>query len=226
MPRHRNPPFPDNHRQAIVWDTIERLAFRPDNPATWLSLYAKTLHKIWDIEPLRWNSNVMNQLFIPFLRLKCTYTNEGCNKYGATISDSDRRFLVLHIAPEHLSKADLHGAYNRYPHQERDRSLMDDVRKVLNGMIFHTRVHSHLHCLGFEAGNADHADESKLLGLREIRIGTGIENFYVFLFHLRYQFCLVAQSRRDNERERLVQLFQNAIAGGKRTVSSGDLFGW
>ena len=39
----------DNKRRAIVWDMIERLAFRPNPPASWLGVYAKTLHGPWGV---------------------------------------------------------------------------------------------------------------------------------------------------------------------------------
>ena len=49
------------------------------------------------------------------------------------------------------------------------------------------------------------------LELHEIRIGGGIENPDVFLFHIRYQFCLVHTDVRQDERLRLIDLFENAI---------------
>jgi hypothetical protein len=226
MTVRRNVQPTDDERKAIVWDAIERLAFQPAKQETWLGLYAKTLHNMWDIEPNWSRLDVADQLMVPFLGLTCDYTLESAAKYEATISASERLLLALHFDPGYLSKAGLHTAPKQYPHQARDRSLRSDVQAVLDGMIFHTRAHSHLHDHGFAMWNANDDDESELLDLHEIRIGTGIENSYVFLFHLRYQFCLVSQDRRNLERERLVELFHNAIRTNAQTVSPRDLFNW
>jgi len=60
----------ETKRRAIVWETIERIAFRPssDNDRrAWLSVYAKTLHALWGMEPM-WDRFALNDNFdIPFL---------------------------------------------------------------------------------------------------------------------------------------------------------------
>jgi hypothetical protein len=56
------------------------------------------------------------------------------------------------------------------------------------------------------------ATSPPLLALHEIRVSGGIENAFVFLFHLRYQFCLVSDEARGFERNRLVNLFTTAIS--------------
>ena len=98
--------------------------------------------------------------------------------------------------------------------------LRHDVKAVLNGMIFHPRCHTHLKDIEVTPGHLD--QNSSGLKLHEIRIGGGIENPYVFLFHLRYQFCLVDQIRKT-ERQRLIDLFVNAIRGKDRTVDAPKL---
>lgn len=228
MPGRRNPPPTDDRRQAIVWDRVERLAFRPDNnERAWLGVYAKTLHKLWqfEIKP-DWERHAAGQLLVPFLNLTCQYALETVDKYVATISAGDRPVLALHVDPEYRSKAGLHSAPERYPHQQRRDVLRGDVEAVLDGMIFHTRTHSHLRDIGLTWPNGNGGSQPELLDLHEIRIGTGIENSYVFLFHLRYQFCLVSDTVRLNERGRLVTLFHDAIADGERSISPRDLFDW
>ena len=39
--------------------------------------------------------------------------------------------------------------------------------------------------------------EPPLLSPHEVRVSGGIENAFVFLFHLRYQFCLVSEETRQ-----------------------------
>jgi len=67
-------------------------------------------------------------------------------------------------------------------------------------------------------------DQSKGgLSSHEVRIGGGIENPYVFLFHLRCQFCLVSNHVRQTERQRLIDLFKRSIRDNQN-VSAKDLF--
>ena len=85
-------------------------------------------------------------------------------------------------------------------------------------MIFHPRCHIHLKNLLIELDSNNGG-----LSFHEIRIGGGIENAYVFLFHLRYQCCLVSDQIRDNEKVRLIELFKGAIQNNE-TVNARDLF--
>ena len=202
MPERRNPSPTDNQRQAIVWDTIERLAFRPQQKERWLAVHARSLHQLWEIEPFQTQHGV-DQLRVPFLNLTCDYTLDTVDEYGATISAGDQSMLALHVDPKYRSKASLHSTPGKYPHQQRSH-LRGDVEAVLDGMIFHTCAHAHLHDVGLTWPNGNHGAQSELLKLHEIRIGTGIENSYVFLFHLRYQFCLVSDGcnrRSDSQHE-------------------------
>ena len=119
----------------------------------------------------------------------------------------------FHVDPGFHSKASLQTTVDKYPHQMGE--LRRDVEAVLNGMLFHPRCHTHLEDLGIRHVQLDR--EKGGLKSHEIRIGGGIENPYVFLFHLRYQFCLVHTDARRNERLRLVDLFENAIKNKNAT---------
>ena len=216
----------ETKRRAIVWDTIERIAFRPssnNDRSTWLGVYAKTLHKLWDMESM-WNRFGSNDIFdIPFLALKCDYTIENTEKYSVSLQDSSasRSYWQNDIDSEYLSKASLHSTSGRYPHQQRAH-LQRDIEAVLNGMIFHPRCHAHLEDL--EVRHVQLDQNRGGLSSHEVRIGGGIENPYVFLFHLRYQFCLVTDQFRQTERQRLIDLFENAIQNSLPTVNARDLF--
>lgn len=213
----------DNKRRAIVWDTIERLAFRPNPPASWLGVYAKTLHALWGVEPM-WDRFGLDDTFIvTFLNLKCSHFVESESKYEFSfVHDSSDCFLwKIHVDPGFLSKASLQTCGDRYPRRQMGK-LSRDVKDVLDGMLFHPRCHVHLEDLGIRHVQLD--PEKGGLKLHEIRIGGGIENPYVFLFHLRYQFCLVHTDVRRNERVRLIDLFENAIKNNDSTVNARDLF--
>ena len=210
----------DNRRRAIVWDMIERLAFRPKPPESWLGVYAKTLHGLWGVEPI-WGRFALNDHFdIPFFMLKCDYLIESIDKYSVSLIQDPstvRCYWQNHIDSKYLSKGSLYSASGRYPLQQRAQ-LQRDIEAVLDGMIFHPRCHTHFEDLGVQL------DQSKGgLSSHEVRIGGGIENPYVFLFHLRYQFCLVSNHVRQTERQRLIDLFKRSISNNQ-DVSAKDLF--
>ncbi len=56
-------------------------------------------------------------------------------------------------------------------------------------------------------------------------------NGFVFLYHLAYQLCVVSKDARNNEKRRLVDLFEDAIKkdaikNEKTTVEAGKLFNY
>ena len=203
----------DNKRRAIVWDTIERLAFRPSSDKDrdrWLGIYTKTLYKFWGVEST-WDHFANGSFSIPFLDLKCDYKIETADKYSALLQSSSAScsYWQNHIDPEYPSKASLHSVSDKYPLRQHKTQLRRDTEAVLNGMIFHSRCHAHLEDLGGSHVQLDPDKDG--LSSHEIRIGGGIENPYVFLFHVRYQFCLVSSQVRQTEKMRLIDLFENAI---------------
>ncbi|MBW2647759.1 MAG: hypothetical protein JRE23_16620 [Deltaproteobacteria bacterium] len=213
----------DNKRRAIVWDTIERLAFHPKSPVSWLSVYAKTLHGLWGVEPM-WKRFSLNDNFsVTFLNLKCKHFIESVSKYSISFvhDSSDCMHWQTHVDPKFYSKASLQTSALKYPREEMNKKLCRDVDAVLNGMLFHPRCHAHLEDLGARHVQLDQDKDG--LSSHEVRIGGGVENPYVFLFHLRYQFCLVSSQVRQTEKQRLVDLFERSIRHNQ-DVNSRDLF--
>ncbi|MBW2737426.1 MAG: hypothetical protein JRE64_00975 [Deltaproteobacteria bacterium] len=211
-----------NERRAIVWDTIAHTAFRPVSPEKWLGVYAKTLHTLWGIEPMWARLGIDDHFDIHFLLLKCNYLIESATKYSVSLTQNSPTvhcYWQNHIDSEYLSKGALYSASGQYPSQQRAQ-LQRDIEAVLNGMIFHPRCHTHLEDLGRQV----QLDQDRGgLSSHEVRIGGGIENPYVFLFHLRYQFCLVSNKVRQTERQRLVDLFESSIRNNQN-VNAKDLF--
>jgi hypothetical protein len=200
----------DNKRRAIVWDTIERIAFRPNPPASWLGVYARTLHKLWGKPAIYNRFGPDAEFIVTFLNLKCRHSIETVSKYEISFvhNFSGCTHWKTHLDPEFHSKASLQTPVDSYPRQQMDE-LHRDVDAVLKGMIFHPRCHTHLEDLGIRHVQLDQGKGG--LKSHEIRIGGGIENPYVFLFHLRYQFCLVHKDVRRDERQRLIDLFERSI---------------
>ncbi|MBE9581306.1 MAG: hypothetical protein IMF18_06780 [Proteobacteria bacterium] len=214
----------DNKRRAIVWDTIERLAFRPNPPASWLGVYAKTLHRFWGVEPTRVHFARNDKFSVTFLNLGCCYSIDLVDKYSASFvhDSSDCLHWQTHVDPGFHSKASLQTTVGKYPSQQMDNKLRRDVDAVLDGMLFHPRCHAHIEDLGIRHVQLD--QDRGGLSSHEVRIGGGIENPYVFLFHLRYQFCLVSDQVRQTERLRLIDLFEDAIKDKDETVNASKLF--
>lgn len=80
---------------------------------------------------------------------------------------------------------------------------IEEVEEVLDGMFFHPTAHQHI------------AEEKER---HSIRIGGGIHNAFQFLFHVRYQLCLI-KDKRESEKHRLVTIFHEAIKGKKEYIA-------
>ena len=176
-----------------------------------------------------WGENVIynrfglnNEFIVTFLNLKCSHFIESVSKYSISFvhNSSDCLHWQIHVDPGFHSKASLQTTVGKYPRQQMGE-LSRDIDAVLNGMLFHPRCHTHLEDLGVRHVQLD--QDSGGLSSHEVRIGGGIENPYVFLFHIRYQFCLVSGQARDREKTRLIDLFENVIRKN-RTVNARDLF--
>jgi hypothetical protein len=216
----------EKKRRAIVWDTIERIAFRPGTDRArdaWLGVYTKTLHAPWGMDSMWGRLGPDDEFIVPFLNLKCHYIIESSSKYESWFvhASSDRLYWKTHVDPGFHSKASLQTSVENYPRQQMGE-LRRDVEAVLNGMLFHPRCHTHLEYLGVQ--NVPLDQNIGGLSSYEARIGGGIENPYVFLFHLRYQLCLVSDEVRKTERLYLIDLFESSIRGGEQNVNPSDLF--
>ncbi|MCD6486124.1 MAG: hypothetical protein J7K35_02185, partial [Syntrophobacterales bacterium] len=139
-----------NKRRAIVWDKIERLAFRPNPPTKWLGVYAKTLHNLWGMDQVWARFGPVDKFIVTFLNLKCCHFIESESKYEFSFvhDSSDCLHWKIHVDPGFLSKASLQTPVDSYPSEKMDKKLYRDVDAVLNGMIFHPCCHTHLEGLG------------------------------------------------------------------------------
>lgn len=214
-------------RQAVVWDAIERLAFRP--PSTkdqrrWLAIYGKSLHQLWQLQPSDVTINGIQGFDSWLLHVCCNYQIDSAEKYGATIVNaktSKPACWQIHVDPGFFSRSSCYtGASESYPKQDIERHLEHDVQEALDGMIFHPRSHAHGNELGIDAK----LEGPTALETREIRLGGGIENGFVFLAHLRYQFCLVSNVAREEEREYFVRLFTDAIKNKIQSIPPATMF--
>lgn len=213
-------------RQAIVWDAIERLAFRPSaaDRQGWLRRYVLSLRTIWGVEPTNISIRSNNGFDAWFLGVACDYAIEAPDRYSVTIVNAATQAPACwytHVDPDYRSRSSFFQPREDYPTQDLATHLERDVETVLDGMIFHPCNHAH----GNEIGIVSALGGASALSSEKIRLGGGIENGFVFLTHLRYQFCLLSNEARQAERARLIRLFTAAIqAGGRVTVPPSRLF--
>lgn len=197
-----------NFIRAYLWQDIIRLGFCPHgtkNQMHWLHQFGQSLKNFWEVD---------------------TYPKSPCNKNGKTVAVIDctvfdvyleytvehaARFMVsfffaLAITRELMWKHDVDGSFCTFPvqpfltyHNQRNAAVKEfsckDIEAVLDGLIFHPAAHQHI---------------MSPIDSHEIRIGGGINNPFLYLFHLRYQLC-PHREKREAERNRLIELFTNAV---------------
>ncbi|MFH1931455.1 MAG: hypothetical protein ABIN18_07715 [Pseudomonadota bacterium] len=215
----------ETQRRAIVWDRIEQLAFRPwDKEKSWLRDYSKQLRYLLQLEPVWIKDGSQGCFQITELKIACEYKLESENAYIAFLkkTEDERTIWSVHADAAYLSKAALHMAEVDYPETEIDTHLRSDIVSVLEGMLFHPRNHSHLSAVGFTtAGDTD--PSCGMLKAVEIRVSSSAYNGFVFLYHIAYQLCVVSDQARDNEKTRLIDLFETSIRN-KQKVNARELF--
>jgi hypothetical protein len=213
-------------RQAIVWDAIERMAFRPltdDDRNRWLSEYERSLFRLWGQQPTDIQTRRNRGFDADFLNIACDYTIEAVDRYSVTIVNAATNASAcwyMHVDTSYCSRSSFYHPDEDYPRQDEDRHMANDIESVLDGMIFHPRNHSH----GDKLGITSELAAGSTLSPYEIRIGGGIENAFAFLTHLRYQFCLLSEAARQTERARLGRLFITSFRDRRTTVPAAELF--
>jgi hypothetical protein len=201
--------------KAYYWEDIIRLAFSPSGASEqykWLKCFSKDVKDFWGIGDFpKLTKNLKGEINNKYLNFIVSYTISD-NKWAATffyqsknqnslmwIQDVDLDYFVF---PNQIFLSD-YGQRN-----EAAREINpDNIISTLDSLIFHPTPHQHL-----ESPIDNH----------EVRIGGGIYNPFLYLFHIRYQFC-PDNEMKGKERTRLVELLSKAIKSNNR-VSAGELF--
>ena len=195
---------------AYLWQDVIRLGFSPagaKNRKKWLLQYGRSLKDFWEIETypdMPQESNGALKLTIDsstHIGLSFEYCINTIDKFGITLMYSppvdDKQLIWIHV---------MDGQYFSFPsqffltkckqrRQAVDRMSDNDIGRVIDTLIIHPTPHQHI--------------ESPLDN-HKIRIGGGLLNPFLYLFHLRVQLC-PDQKRRDDERIRLIELFKQAV---------------
>ena len=203
--------------RAYLWQEVIRLGFSPagnKDIKSWLGMYGQSLKDFWEIDdyPAHPKSNgkiTANLSCAASFNMALNYSITNITRFAVTFSPSLDRSNKLWVH-------DVDGSYFGFP----ERSLLYKYRKgkkaiskispkhierVLDGLIFHPTAHQHIKT-----------------DFRFIRIGGGIQNPFLYLFHLRYQLC-PDKKRRNEERGRLINLFESAIKNKKNLITANEL---
>lgn len=178
---------------AYLWREILRLGFHPSGDKeqkSWLVQYGKSLKDFWEVDhqdfpSLEKGAFKGNLSCSPGLNMFLTYSISGPSKFVVAFE-----YKTIH-GMELMWIHDVDEAYFRFPvqtfltlHNQRNPALRDirdsDIKVVINGLLCHPRAHQHI--------------ESPI-NKHEIRVGGGIDNAFLFLFHLRYQLCPIPGKR-------------------------------
>ena len=203
--------------RAYLWQDIIRLGFCPSSTKdqkSWLLQFGQSLKEFWETDSYP-NSPSENNGRI-CATIDCASALDLCLEYSV---ESRTKFSVTFMYSLPLKGNDLmwvhdvDGGFFTFPaqllltdHGSREiaagRFSNDDVEAVLDGLLVHPAVHLHI---------------KSPIQNHEIRLGGGIDNPFLYLFQLRYQFC-PHQEKRQTERNRLVELFTEAIRSNSPNI--------
>lgn len=204
--------------QAYLWHDVIRLGFSPSGNKdikSWLHMYGRSLKDFWEIDDYPKNPKSNGTVTA---ELSCTASLNVALSYNVTnITKFEVTFSPFSDRSNKLWVHDVDGSYFVFP----ERALLSKykkgkeaikkisakhVEKVLSGLIFHPTAHQHIKT-----------------DFHSIRIGGGIHNPFLYLFHLRYQLC-PDETRKDKEKKRLIRLFESAVKSST-PVTANELLG-
>lgn len=197
----------NNIVRAYLMQEVIRLGFFPSGQKdrkNWLHQYGKSLKLFWDVEDYppapSMNGNIISAT------INSSEPVETLYEYAIESADKFTVRLIHSPNTQLMWTHDMDGGYFCFPHQSLlnlhkkhnaaiQKMTRNDLESIVDTLLMHPTPHQHI-----ESPIDNH----------EIRIGGGITNPFLYLFHLRIQLCPIP-IRRDAERNRLIDLFDNAI---------------
>jgi hypothetical protein len=191
---------------AYLWQNIIRLGFSPQDDKTkntWLYLYNRSLKSFWELDDYPENpSKARSKLYCTIncqtsLDITFEYTIEELNKFTVRIMSPIDNLMWIHDYDNSFFTFPQNELLNFTNKNKKAIKLISRpaLQSVIESLMTHPTPHQHI-----ESPIDNH----------NIRIGGGIINPYLYLFHLRFQFC-PDQSRQEMELSRLITLFEKAI---------------
>jgi hypothetical protein len=205
--------------QAYLWQDVIRLGFSPSgnkDKKKWVHMYVRSLKDFWEVDEYPPNPQSNGAITG---KLTCALSLDISLSYSISIIDNTKFAVTFSLFSDRSNKLwvhDVDGSYFMFPEQSLlskynkgkaaiKKITSTHIEKVLDGLIFHPTAHQHIKT-----------------NFHSIRIGGGIHNPFLYLFHLRYQLC-PDKTKRDEERERLVNLFEYAIKNKKQLITPNEL---
>lgn len=200
-----------NFTHVFYTSEVLRLGFT-NCDKKWLIIYQRSLPEIWECEATILVNMQAKSVYTTGLGLEYTFQSEPNLKFSVEFKQSTEKEDIIwqhHYVPEEFF-------FKPYICDEWKKKLpaliskVDEkvLRSVIRSLITHPNPHQHI---VFPIDN------------HEIRIGGGIGNMYLFLFHLRVQFC-PSEKKKNEEEDRLVELFSKYIKKrDKQTIPANIL---
>ena len=199
----------EEHRRTHIWHAIVRNAFAPSDAgtrATWLNCFCQTIPMYLDTPvlkfPGRYGESFSGEIGCSSLEFLCKYKIQPERADFTMLRGDSSEWQYGIESPVFVPNG-------RDVRVDRASLCQDDVDKVLCAMITHPRAHLHVY-----------NDEPR----REVRIGTGLSESFLFLFQLRFQLC-IDPTRRQAELSRLTRIFTLNWLKRERVISPQRLFG-
>ncbi len=205
--------------RAYLWQEVIRLGFSPasdKDKKSWLVQYGKSLKDFWGIEEypetpkIKGVSIGCNLSSSTQLDLLLEYQISSPSNFSILFLSEYRNLMWTHDVDQQnyflFPEKSLLNKYGKFREAKRNFTH-EHIGKVLDGLIFHPAVHQHI---------------QSPIDNHDIRIGGGIYNPFVFLFHLRYQLC-PDEGKRNDEKQRLITLFEEAIRNNRSVTISNLL---
>lgn len=195
----------------LIWQKIILLAFSPSGSTdinAWFSCFSKSLQDFWELDNPTKQEGFKLEIYNNNIPLSFDFSYSNSNKFTVAIYYPNNNNNLLW---EHDVDKKYYSPYNKqntFKDVNINQISDSDIKEVLDGFLFHPAVHQHI-----KEPVSEHL----------IRIGGGINNPFQFLFHLRYQLCLI-QEKRDEEERRLLNLFSNSLKRKKR-IPPSELMG-
>jgi hypothetical protein len=203
-----------------VWQKLALLAFNPSGNIevfSWISCFARSLQVFWEVNnPVdqdKFKLNIYNDNIPLGFGFCFNDLKKFVVKFYYPHIDDDNLLWIHDVDKEYYSP---YSNLQTFKNKDLNPIEESEIIKVLDGFLFHPAVHQHIVNPSFELV------EPSFQHL--IRIGGGIHNPFHFLFHLRYQFCLIPE-KREEEKKRLLELFSNALAKRRSVIPPSELMG-
>jgi len=200
--------------RSFLWEDVMNLGFYPGDLKSkkkWLRALLSSLREFWDISehqegPCGKEGTITGRIDNSHFNIWLKFELRENGYLHVELGHIDGRVLFYHSDPDYFVPQLSKILDNKQRNIAIGESETTDIELVLASCMFHPREHLHI-----VAPDFDH----------QARIGGGISNPFLYLFHLRYQLCPIPQ-KREAEKGRLLELFRNAIYSNSR-INAEDL---